>query len=94
VLLEIESRAKGADVAYPFEIVGSSVLQTKGNLKAHVAYIFCLLLSYFGWKSKKKAPVNPRLLFEKLSFRSRKTVYTRRSNKFWHWQIQFRYIGF
>lgn len=67
VLLELENRAKGADVAYPFEIVGGGVLQAKQDLKAHVAYIFCLLLSYFGWKLKKGASINPRLLFEDLA---------------------------
>lgn len=67
VLLEIEDRIKGADKAYPFEIRGSNILQAKQNLKEYVAYIFCLLLSYFGWIQKKKAPNNPRLLFEDLA---------------------------
>ena len=67
VLIELEDRVKAADNAYPFQIRSSSVLETKDNLREYIPYIFCLLLSYFGWKQVKHAPINPRLLFEDLA---------------------------
>jgi hypothetical protein len=68
VMSEIEDRIKATGDAYPFSLLGSSVLQIKkDNLNEYVAYIFCLLLSYFGWKPVKNTPINPRLLFEDLA---------------------------
>jgi len=67
VITEIEERVRATSGAYPFELRHSRVLQARDELKDYTAYIFCLLLSYFGWKQVKGAPINPRLLFESLS---------------------------
>lgn len=66
VFLELEERASSAGDAYPFEIVGG-ILRLRSHPKQFPAYIFCLVLSYFKWKAKKGAPVDPWRLFEELS---------------------------
>jgi len=67
VITEIEERVRATSGAYPFELRHSRVLQARDELKDYTAYIFCLLLSYFGWEQVRGAPINPRLLFENLS---------------------------
>lgn len=66
-MLEIEERISATDDAYPFDLYRGGVLQAKDDLKSYVAYLFCLLLSYFGWQQRSPASINPRLLFENLS---------------------------
>jgi hypothetical protein len=61
----MEHRAKSAVAAYPFEINGA-VVRLRGSAAEFPAYIFCLLLSYFGRKSIAKDSINPWLLFEDL----------------------------
>ena len=67
VMLEISRRADAAADAYPFEVKGSRLLQTKDDWEVHIAYVFCLCLSKFGWKPLKGAPINPWYLFEDLA---------------------------
>lgn len=67
VMAEIEERVKATNDAYPFELRYNRVLQSKDRLTDYTAYIFCLLLSYFGWEQVRGAPIDPRLLFESLS---------------------------
>lgn len=64
---EIEDRQTAAQDAYPFELVNGRTIQAKQNWKECAAYIFCLCLSYFGWKLVRNAPINPWFLFEDLS---------------------------
>src|SRR5262249_27073697 len=63
-------RATGPE-GYPFER-GETSIQLKGVASSYPAYCFCLALSYCGWTIRKKAPENPWLLFEELSFFSAK----------------------
>lgn len=65
--LELEDRRSAAADSYPFIIDQGRVLQTQSDPNKYVAYIFCLLLSHFGWKNQKNIAVNPWLLFEDLS---------------------------
>jgi hypothetical protein len=67
VFVEIDrrQRATGAK-AYPFKREDTSI-ELAGDPKKFPAYLFCLALSYFGWKPRRKAPCNPWLLFEKVS---------------------------
>lgn len=67
VIREIERREKATGEGYPFIVQHARVLQAKPNWKDHVAYVFCLCLSYFKWKSEKGAAINPWNLFEELS---------------------------
>lgn len=64
--LELEDRLRAAGEAYPFAIVRGRILQAKPDFAKHIAYIFCLFLSYFGWKPERGDNTNPRLLFEDL----------------------------
>jgi hypothetical protein len=66
VFFEIEDRAKAAGDGYPFELAGG-LLKLRSEPKDFPAYLFCLVLSYFGWKPRKGDPINPRDLFEELS---------------------------
>jgi hypothetical protein len=66
-MLELEYRVIAAATAYPFELEKSSLVRAKANWKEYAAYLFCLCLSYFGWKIVKNAPINPWYLFEDLS---------------------------
>ena len=67
VLSEIDARRKAADEGYPFVLHYARMLQIKSDLTRCMPYIFCLYLSYFGWRQQANAAVNPRLLFEHLS---------------------------
>lgn len=67
VFSELESRVHGAGQGYPYRIEGNKILKVKERRKEYLAYIFCLLLSFFGWRLTKGAKVNPWLLFEDLS---------------------------
>lgn len=64
---ELEARLEASSEAYPFNMEKSRILQTKSTVNRYAAYIFCLCLSYFGWKQEKGEKINPRLLFEELS---------------------------
>lgn len=66
VVWEIEERVKGTGEAYPFDLRYGRVLEAKTQLTDYIPYLFCLILSYFGWTQKKGDPINPRLLFEEL----------------------------
>ncbi len=66
-LTEIDRRTKAGGAAYPFErSVSGSAVMTRNDANECVAYLFCLLLSYLGWRAKRAA-MNPWLLFEELS---------------------------
>jgi len=66
VLREIEHRAVSAGQAYPFRL-RRGVLRTRPNRSNYAAYLFCLGLSYFGWKQRRNAAINPWFLFEDLA---------------------------
>ncbi len=63
---ELERRAVAAGGAYPFRLDGGELVFS-GDIKTHAAYIFCLCLSWFGWKQKKGNKIFPRRMFEDLS---------------------------
>src|SRR5438445_7098218 len=67
VFFELEQRAVSAESSYPFTIDGAALV-VKPDKEQFAAYIFCLLLSYFHWKSHRHKEVgfNPWLLFEDL----------------------------
>ncbi len=67
VMREIEHRVKSAGEAYPFNIRDVRILELKGGWTDYVAYVFCLCLSFFGWRPTKGASINPWYLFEDLS---------------------------
>ena len=69
VFLELEERVRSTGDAYPFEISGGT-LRLRAHPKNFPAYTFCLVLSYFKWKPKKGARVDPWKLFEELSCRA------------------------
>lgn len=66
VFREIEERSMAAGDGYPFA-VESSLIRLRGRPRDYPAYIFCLVLSYFGWQIKKGAEINPWKLFEELA---------------------------
>ncbi len=66
VFRELEQRALAADTAYPFSSEGG-VLTAQANWQDFTSYLFCLCLSYFGWKNKIGAKTFPRRLFEDLA---------------------------
>ena len=67
-LTEIDRRTKATGLAYPFVRSSSGSAVTKqANVENGVAYMFCLLLSYRGWKIQRDH-LNPWLLFEELSY--------------------------
>jgi len=64
---EIHLRQRAAVAAYPFDSEGT-VVALRDNFPADPApYLFCLLLSYYGWKKVTGARHDPWLLFEHLS---------------------------
>ena len=66
VLSELSRRIVAAAEAYPFVLEGSDLVRV-GDLASHAPYIFCLCLSWFGWRQKKGAKKFPRRMFEDLS---------------------------
>ncbi|MHB2025110.1 MAG: hypothetical protein ACYCPQ_00520 [Elusimicrobiota bacterium] len=71
VFFELEDRSAATGDGYPFEIKGG-VIKLRSKPKDFPAYIFCLVLSYFGWQAKRGATINPRNLFEELSCKAAK----------------------
>lgn len=67
VFQELEARAIAAGDGYPFSTDSSVLRLRSAKSRDFSAYFFCLILSYFGWKQKKDAPINPWKLFEELS---------------------------
>lgn len=68
VMTEFDRRVTATSpAAYPFEREATSI-RLKGSSNGYPAYFFCLALSYYGWQIRKRAPENPWLLFEELSF--------------------------
>ncbi|MFH1647521.1 MAG: hypothetical protein ABID71_07560 [Chloroflexota bacterium] len=65
VFHEFEQRETAAGGFYPFKLRGG--LLTVDNWPSRVPYVFCLCLSYFGWKNKIGNVTYPRRLFEDLS---------------------------
>jgi hypothetical protein len=64
---EIHLRQRAAADAYPFEVKGT-VVSLRDSFPANpVPYLFCLVLSYYGWKKKGNSRFDPWLLFEHLS---------------------------
>lgn len=66
VFLELERRASAAQHGYPFTVKDGR-LHRMSDWRDYPSYVFCLCLSYFGWKPIKGAPVDPWRLFEELS---------------------------
>lgn len=66
ILGEIKRRVFAAKSAYPFKIE-KTALVLAGSVRDFVPYIFCLCLSWFGWKARKGSKVFPRRMFEDLS---------------------------
>lgn len=68
VFKELEERSKAAHDSYPFAI-DTGIVSVKDKREQFIAYLFCLFLSYFKWKSQrhKEVGINPWLLFEDLS---------------------------
>lgn len=66
VAIELERRVISASAGYPFLFERSSLLSIKEDTAQCSVYLFCLALSYFGWKQKRGAKINPRNLFEEL----------------------------
>lgn len=64
---ELDTRPKATGDSYPFTI-GAGVVRVKPKaFKAYPAYVFCLCLSAWRWKSGNERPDNARQLFEDLS---------------------------
>jgi hypothetical protein len=68
VFFELEQREISAAHAYPFRIDGG-IIRLKSSWNKYPAYVFCLLLSYFGLKETKEAP----RLFESISCQAAKS---------------------
>jgi len=66
ILGEIKRRAQAAENAYPFAIDDTAIVLS-GKLRDYVPYIFCLCLSWFGWKARRGNKIFPRRMFEDLS---------------------------
>lgn len=66
VLGEIKRRQQAATLAYPFRLVGTE-LDVVGKIEDYAAYVFCLCLSWFGWKQRRGKKIFPRRMFEDLS---------------------------
>jgi hypothetical protein len=64
---EIHRRQAAAVDAYPFESTGTVVALRDAFPSDPAPYLFCLVLSYCGWRKKKRARFDPWLLFERLS---------------------------
>lgn len=64
---EIHVRQRSAQGAYPFTSTGTVVALRSTFSKSPAPYLFCLLLSYCGWKKTRGARLDPWLLFEHLS---------------------------
>jgi hypothetical protein len=63
---EISRRVQGAGIAYPFDLDGSSIV-LRGEIEDFAPYVFCLCLSWFGWKQRRGNKMFPRRMFEDLS---------------------------
>ena len=68
VMTEIELRSNAADVAYPIDVAGDT-LTLKDNWPVYLPYVFCLVLSYFGFVNPqaRSRTVYPERWFEHLS---------------------------
>jgi hypothetical protein len=66
ILGEVRRRVYAARRAYPFTVDSPGVL-VAGKAEEHAAYIFCLCLSWFGWKQRKGKKNFPPRMFEDLS---------------------------
>lgn len=64
---EIHLRQRAAADAYPFDTNGTVVALRDRFPVEPAPYLFCLLLSYCGWKKTRGAKFDPWLLFEHLS---------------------------
>lgn len=63
---EIARRSQGAVEAYPFALLGTSIA-LRGKTEDYSPYVFCLCLSWFGWKQRRGNKIFPRRMFEDLS---------------------------
>jgi len=66
ILGEVRRRALAAATAYPF-IVDSAGILVAGNVEDYAPYVFCLCLSWFGWKQRRGNKTFPPRMFEDLS---------------------------
>jgi len=66
VFTEIDRRVLATTpAAYPFSRADTSI-SIKGKISDYPAYIFCLAVSFYGWKPYRGAAANPWLLFEEI----------------------------
>jgi hypothetical protein len=67
-MTEIGFRVAAAGDAYPFSVDGNLIrVHEPAFERPHLAYTFCLCLSYFGFTPRRGGPTNPRRWFEELS---------------------------
>lgn len=66
VFEELEERVNAAQSAYPFT-VSAPMISLRLDWREYPAYVFCLCLSYFGYKHKKGSKDHPRRWFEHIS---------------------------
>jgi hypothetical protein len=66
ILGEVRRRALASAGAYPFTVENTGILVT-GDVKDYSPYVFCLCLSWFGWRQRKGNKTFPRRMFEDLS---------------------------
>ena len=66
VFRELDDRARAGKEAYPF-LLNGGVLRVKEGWEEFPSYVFCLCLSYFGFKEKKNGKAFPRRWFEHVS---------------------------
>ena len=64
--IELEKRKLYSGEAYPFNLKSAHLLSVNRTKEAHLPYLFCLFISYYGGNNKLNN-VDPRLLFEELS---------------------------
>lgn len=66
VFAELDSRLVAAGPGYPFTI-DRSILNLSEDWGAYLPYVFCLCLSYFGWRHPPGYTIFPTRIFEHLS---------------------------
>lgn len=66
VFSELDRRRTAGVRGYPFDVDGGLVIQ-RGARADFIAYVFCLCLSYFGWRQRKGDKLFPARMFEDLA---------------------------
>lgn len=63
---ELKDRARATGEGYPF-VLENVVIRTRGRWRRTSVYVFCLCLSYVGFKKEKNRKAFPERIFEHLS---------------------------